>query len=357
VSLPALLAACGGDDAGGGAASTGGTSGDVVFDGKPFDAGGATLNVGNWGGFWQDFQTRVAIKPFEKQYNCKIKYDSAAPFYPKMAVAGEGNPPLDVYSFDQDTDFQNKAFIATHDQIKANSPAAADLWPFAFDVSGTAWSFSEMVYGYRKDLVDKKPEGFGSIFDAQFDGKRGMYIPENAIGIRLLIVANMAFGSGQTDWDAGLKKLKEAGPWKVTDFTGTMQGLLEQGEVVIAPIDEAELFALQQKDVPVEKVSWADVTRPIVPQQFGVAKNSKQLRLAYAFLNWMLSNDVQSAWAGEQFWLPTNKNVELPALLTDAGFGNDADATDGLDALAPAWESWFQNSSMLVDELNKVFQA
>jgi ABC-type Fe3+ transport system substrate-binding protein len=136
-----------------------------------------------------------------------------------------------------------------------------------------------------------------------------------------------------------------------------MQGLLEQGEVWIAPIDQAELFTLQQKGVPVGTISWADVTRPISPQQFGVARGSKNLKLAYAFLNWMLGPDVQTAWATEQYWMPTNKNVQLPATLTAAGFANTDKATEGLDALGEAWQSWFQDSSRLVDELNRVYSA
>ena len=30
---------------------------DVYYDGEVFDAGGATLNVAEWGGFWQEFVT------------------------------------------------------------------------------------------------------------------------------------------------------------------------------------------------------------------------------------------------------------------------------------------------------------
>ncbi len=329
----------------------GGATGAVVYDGKPFNAHGAVLNVGNWGGFWQDFQTKYAIDPFEKTFNAKVNYDSNSPYYPAMAVAGIQNPPLDVYSFDQDTEFDNKPFLVSPEEVKANCPNARSLWPFAFQTTGTTWCWSEMVHAYRTDLVKPKPQGFKSIFEGRFDGKRGMYTIDNAIGIRLVIVANKAYGSGYTDWATGMKIVKQAAPWNVQAFTGTMQGLLENGEVVIAPIDRAEFYSMKVKGVPVDYVSWSDVTRPLVPEQFGVSAHSKNLKLAYAFLNWILGTQVQSAWASKQYWLPANKTVRLSPALTSAGFANSAAMAGQLNALDGAWLSWFKQRSTLTNEL------
>ena len=39
---------------------------DVVFDGEPFDAGGAELKLGEWGGFWEEFMREAFINDFEK---------------------------------------------------------------------------------------------------------------------------------------------------------------------------------------------------------------------------------------------------------------------------------------------------
>ena len=38
---------------------------DVVFDGEPFDAGGAELKLGEWGGFWEELRGAF-INDFEK---------------------------------------------------------------------------------------------------------------------------------------------------------------------------------------------------------------------------------------------------------------------------------------------------
>jgi len=42
---------------------------DVAFDGKAFDAGGAVLRLGEWGGSWGDLVQKHLIRAFEKEFN------------------------------------------------------------------------------------------------------------------------------------------------------------------------------------------------------------------------------------------------------------------------------------------------
>ena len=69
---------------------------DVVFDGQPFDSGGATLRVGEWGGFWEEYMRTAFINDFEKTYNCTVKYDGAWPWFPKYVANGPENPAYDL---------------------------------------------------------------------------------------------------------------------------------------------------------------------------------------------------------------------------------------------------------------------
>ena len=54
---------------------------DVVFDGEPFDAGGAELKLGEWGGFWEEFMREAFINDFH--FNIKwdfLKYKGCLAF-------------------------------------------------------------------------------------------------------------------------------------------------------------------------------------------------------------------------------------------------------------------------------------
>ena len=57
---------------------------DVLWDGKAFDAGGATLRIAEWGGFWEELVRKYVLPDFEKQYNCKISWDFRIPVVPQI---------------------------------------------------------------------------------------------------------------------------------------------------------------------------------------------------------------------------------------------------------------------------------
>lgn len=343
-----LLAACGQEGAGEMAEEG------VVYDGSVFDAQGAQLNVGNWGGIWEETQRKASIDQFEEDFNARVNYDPNAPYYPKLAVAGVDNPPLDVYSWDQDGDYLNAPFVVSQGNIRANCPNAADLWDFSWAGTGVMWVFSEVGYAYRTDLVDPPPTGFKSIFEERFAGKRGWYDPQNGVGLRMFLVAATGYGSGPTDEEAAFGAVRRAAPWKIVDFTGTMQTLLEQGEVEIAVQHDAEVWDMQERGLPIGFVPWDDVARPLLPQQFGVARGSKNKRLAYAYLNRVLSTQVQETWAEELFMRPTNKTTEVPENLASHGIENTAEGTAGLDGLTEGWRWWFENRDRFIEQLNTI---
>jgi ABC-type thiamine transport system substrate-binding protein len=95
--------------------------------------------------------------------------------------------------------------------------------------------------------------------------------------------------------------------------------------------------------------------KPLIPQQFGVARGTKNPRLAFAFLNRMLSPEVELVWAQDVFQRPANKKVVLPEAMTAVGIANTEDGIKGLDGLTDGWKWWFENEQSIVERLNKVF--
>jgi ABC-type Fe3+ transport system substrate-binding protein len=134
-----------------------------------------------------------------------------------------------------------------------------------------------------------------------------------------------------------------------------MMALVERGEVAIATEIAGEVYAAKARGVPVDFLPWTDVVKPLIPQQFGVARGTKVPRLAFAFLNRMLSPEVQLVWAEDVFQRPSNRKVVLPQAMLDVGIQNTEDGIAGLDGLTEGWEWWFQNRSEIVDRLNQIF--
>ena len=44
----------------------------AIYDGGVFDAGGETLRVGSWDGFWKDMEHRLILDQMQKDFNCKV---------------------------------------------------------------------------------------------------------------------------------------------------------------------------------------------------------------------------------------------------------------------------------------------
>jgi spermidine/putrescine-binding protein len=69
---------------------------DVMWDGQPFNAGGAVLRMAEWGGFWEESVRKYLLPSFEKDYNCKIAWDSSFPWFAKFAAGGPKSPPYGI---------------------------------------------------------------------------------------------------------------------------------------------------------------------------------------------------------------------------------------------------------------------
>jgi putative spermidine/putrescine transport system substrate-binding protein len=64
---------------------------EVIYDGGVFDAGGETLRIGSWSGFWEDMERRLILDQMQEEFNCQIAYDGAWPWFPKFVAGGVDN--------------------------------------------------------------------------------------------------------------------------------------------------------------------------------------------------------------------------------------------------------------------------
>src|SRR4051812_20264493 len=123
----------------------------VIYSGETFDSGGATLRVASWGGFWEEMERKYLLNQLEKDFNCKIQYDSAWPWFPKFVAGGVKNPPYDVTNWNLPELFKTAkagakdgGFFVPIEELKANVPNSANLWDFAYGFGhGITYLFSQ----------------------------------------------------------------------------------------------------------------------------------------------------------------------------------------------------------------------
>lgn len=331
---------------------------EVYYEGEIFDAGGAVLRLGDWGGFWEEMQRKHLLNQFEKDFNCKIEYDSSWPWFPKFSAGGPKNPPLDVANWNHPELFKTARagdYFVPIDELIANIPNAKDLWPFATrNGIGITYAFSQFGYAYRKDMVDPPPTKFADFWEERFAGKRGTYITSNTLQMVFFIMASLVFGKDEKDIEAGFKAMERAMPMKISDFTGNMQTLMERGEVVIAVQHDGEPYMQMDKGLPIGWMYWTE-RQPILTQTKTVSRYSGpiQKKLGYALINRSLSPEYLEAIAREVYLRPTNKNAKIPENLASKGVQNTADAAEKL--WDPDWNWYLDHEQEIVERVNRIF--
>ena len=333
----------------------------VIYDGDVFDAGGATLRVGSWGGFWEEMERKYLLDQLEQDFNCTVEYDSAWPWFPKFVAGGVDNPPLDVTNWNLPELYQTAAagaaqggFFVPLEELQANVPNSADLWPFAYQFGhGLTYLFSQLGYGYRTDQGDP-PTGFKSFWEDRYADKRGTYITSNTLQMIFFIVASALYGSGEQDIPAGIEAMRAAMPMKISDFTGNMQTLLERGEVNICVQHDGEVYSQMARGIPAGWMYWEEF-KPILTQTKVVSKGSGEIqkRLAYAYIDRACAPEFQEASAVDVFLRPANMNAVIPENLAELGVTNEASAMEGL--WNPDWDWYLENRTEIDESVNEIF--
>jgi len=363
VSRRKVLRGAAGAAAGTALARTGWTAGaqdapKVIYDGQVFDAEGATLRIAMWGGPWGEAIRKNVLDRLEQDYNCRISYDDAWPWFPKFVAGGEENPPFDVTNWNLPELFKTARagdFFVPLDEVRANVPNSVDMWDFAFrNGHGVTYLYSQYGFAYRTDRVDPPPAKFTDFWEERFADKRGTYITTNTLQMVFFMMASAAFGEDEKDIDAGVEAMKRAMPMKISDFTGNMQALLERGEVELCVQDDAQSYEPADRGVPVGFHRWTE-REPILTQTLTVSKSADEVqkRLAYAFINMVADPAYQEMMAATQYQRPTNQKVVIPENLAAKGVENVGDAMDKL--WVPDWAWYVDNEQEIVERVNEIF--
>lgn len=331
---------------------------DVSYAGETFDAGGATLPIGEWGGFWEENVRELLVNDFEQEFNCRVEWDSSFPWFPKFVAAGPENPPYAMVNWnlpEMSKTARSGDYFLDQAEVIANVPNAAGLWPFATaNGIGLTWAFGQYCYAYRSDLVSPAPTSFESFWEERFANVRGTYITSNTLFMAFFMTANGVFGRDQYDMEAGFQAMRDAAPMKISDFTGNMQTLLERGEVEIGVQVDGEVYMQKARGISVEPYIWQEF-QPILTQTKTISRYSDpiQKRLAFALMNRTLDPEFITRFT-ERFWLrPTHRDAVVPENLAAAGVVNSADATNGL--WIPDWSWYIENEIDIVETVNDIF--
>jgi len=316
----------------------------------PASAGGELVIATFGGSFAEDTKT-CHVAAFEAATGAKaiLTLGSSVDTAAKIRATA-GNPEIDVAYMDISISKQikNEGLLETVDFTGMAS--FGEVAPQAFDADNQYVNFmtAGTVIAYNPDMVSAPPTSWGDLFDPAYAGKIALGDITGTSGMHFLLAVNRMKGGSLDNQDAGFAAIDELMPNVVMLYTQADQlvQLFERGEIAMAPWYPDRIGSAADKGVPVA-VAYPDEGAVGIRPTVAVPKGSKNVDLALAFIDVLLSAEGQKCFAEKKYAGPVNTKVELSdKVQAVVPFGESYDNlwypdSDAVAKMRPGWtERW-----------------
>ncbi|HYC37235.1 MAG TPA: ABC transporter substrate-binding protein [Usitatibacter sp.] len=271
------------------------------------------------GGVTGEWFAKHVIASFEKKYNVKVRVttDTSVAALAKVE-AQKANPQTDVISTTPQSHplAISKGLVAKVDASKV--PNLKHLVPLARDKNGYGPSYAIATLGimYNPKVYQERgippPKSWNDLLDPRVKGRMGMNSMTNSWGMEFLIGLARANGGDEKNVDVAFRKLQALGnDLAIGKAPAQIDELMQQQAIWVASHGWNRYIPLKNKGAP---VAWVDpVEGPIADLNYmDIVAGAPHPKLAHAFLDHLLSEEVQYSIAKELGFGPVNANVKLP---------------------------------------------
>ena len=275
------------------------------------------LVVSTWGFNMDKIEKYIKI-PFEEKYGVKIIYEQGnnADRLNKLILTKD-NPTVDVVHFsDYFTQIAiNEGVIAEMDL--SNIPNVERLYEIAKHPLGEKYGPAHTLYNYglvyRTDRASEPVTSWKDLWRDEF--KDFVSLPDitTTQGPSTVVMTALTWGEGITDDETAFAKLAELKDSVIKFYSRSSEliSLFQQEEVWIAPVQRFAWGNLVETGLP---LAWVNPSEGSVGMQnlICLVKGTQKADLAYKYIDWVLSDEVQTAMAMDLVDSPSNKYVEVP---------------------------------------------
>lgn len=280
---------------------------------------GQTLVVTSYGGSWEQFMRSQIVPGFEAETGAKVELavGLSRDWIAKLRAAGKTNPPYDVIIANTTwvSAVRKEGFFAklTPDKV----PNLADVWPDlrVKDDVGVLSLVGPLGLAYRTDLVANPPRRWKDLWNPEYKGKLALYSIANSAAPMFLMLVSRIWTGEDKNMDVAFQKMQELKPFRQSDFSQDLMALLTRGEAQIGIVDSSETKRQKRAGVPVE---WVYPLEGVFmfEQDTNVTLNTRNKDLAFAWVNYFISQPVQEKWAAQFLWTPANRKVRITGELS-----------------------------------------
>lgn len=271
--------------------------------------------IGVYSGDWEKSIEQAALNAFADETGIDVQVVSGADaeWLTKLSAANGKNVPYDLLILQPDS--IQKAIDANllQDLDAEHVPNLADLFDSAkerFTVNdklyAAGFSMGQLGIAYRTDKVATPPTSWADLWGDEYAKSLGISPLTYSAGLQFF----WSQTKKGTDIDGAFSKFEQLKPniSSYPDGAGTIQTLLQRGDVAAVPFWDGRAFAWQAQGQPIGFAYPTDgpvaaIASWVIPQ------GAPNLANAYRLLDYLCQPEPQSKYADLSFYGMCNKNA------------------------------------------------
>ncbi len=268
-------------------------------------------------GLSEDISAEEVYKPFEEEFNCEIVTETGGTNDRYTKLAADSQSSIDVIELSQAMTAKGIEEGLFEDIDLSKIENAADLIGAAKTMAeagqGVAYTINSIGIMYNPDAVDHEITSFDDLWDPSLEGM--VSIPEitTTFGPAMVYMASDHAGVDikSDNGEAAFQALAELKPNLVKTYTKSSDliNMFTSGEVAVAIVGDFGVPTIQAANPNLVYVTPDETYANF--NTISITKNCANKDLAYEYVNYRLSKELQSKTAAALNEAPTNKTVEL----------------------------------------------
>ncbi|MGC9771148.1 thiamine transport system substrate-binding protein [Fervidobacterium changbaicum] len=285
---------------------------------------------------------KVVVPKFERMYKCKVKVVSFGSMGDVLArmIAEKGSPKADVVIGLNPQQLQKAIKEGLLEKYRANNSKNLVYKGFVNDY-GTVYDYGALAMIYNVEKIKNPPKSFKDLLKPEYKGKFVLIDPRtSSTGLTFLMWTIAALGE-----DGAMDFWKEVKSNVLTFTSGWSAAfkMLETGEadMIVSYATDGAYSMYKYGSIKYMPVIFEEGAY-VLEEYAAILKGAKNLALARAFIEFMLTPDFQKEVPLNQWMLPVI-NIELPDVFKYVPtikkiLKLDPKINDRLDEILKKWE-------------------
>ncbi|WP_407371347.1 ABC transporter substrate-binding protein [Carnobacterium sp.] len=290
-------------------------------------------------GLSEDVMQEDIFAPFEEEYGVDIVIETGTSSERYTKFENNPNSTIDIIDLPQSNSSQGATEGLFEEIDTEKIPNLAGLIDSAKELSengsGAAYTVNSIGIIYDEEAAGMKIEEFSDLWDPSLEGKISIPDIATTFGPSMMYVASDYKGVDITtdNGKAAFEGLEELSPNIVKTYakSSDLANMFQSGEIVAAVVGDFAIPMISEAHPAVQYVVPTSGTYANF-NTVNINAHSENKEMAYDFVNWRLSEELQTITAASLNEAPTNKKVELTGEVAEnKTYGDIAELTKPVD--------------------------